>query len=218
MRLISLAIILLTFALSAYVLAPSPDLAKMVEPCANPSRDAASRAVACRDLSDKRVFSRIQRYQIAQWQTLAHLDLSEWEMAWEAANRAIALEPDRPGGYRMKAKIYFAQKDYPAAAVYLRKVVARAPESYPDWGNLLFALSFGRQFRDAEAVLQSMPDWDEANPKNLVMRGMNRLQYENYAGAALDAKRALALDPGFPGALKLRRWVCESSPGDCWDL
>ncbi|WP_347310178.1 tetratricopeptide repeat protein [Defluviimonas sp. SAOS-178_SWC] len=215
LRFLSLAVAGTTTALASYALTPAPDLATFVAPCADPARPAASRAAACRDLSSRRLLTRMQHYQIAQWQALAHLDLGDWDAALDAAGRAIAFEPDRAGGYRMIARINLRREDHAAAANALREVVAREPESYPDWGVLLFALSRARQFREYEDVLQSMPDWDEANPQKLLMRGLSRQLSGDYAGAASDAREVLAREPGNATALKLRDWVCGVSAAEC---
>lgn len=218
LRRTTLAVLAATAGLSAYALQPAPDLRAMVEPCANSAYSAAARVLACETLLGKQVFSRIQRYQITQWQAYAYFDQSDWAGGQRVAAQAIALEPERPGGYRLMARAFAARKEFGRAAESQRKAVDRDPTDYTAWASLLMYLMASEQFGEAEAVLQRMPDWDERDPSRLYMRGLIRLQDRNFAGTTADARQILAMNSGDSKGHYLRRKICEASAADCWTL
>lgn len=113
-------------------------------------------------------------------------------------DRLLAAEPDHVGGLFMRGVARLAMGDDAAADGLFQRSLALDPAIADAYGNLAGIRRRQGRLREAASLLDRALTLSPDNPEWRVSRSMLRL--DRPAQAAMDARRALALDPGSAAA------------------
>ncbi|MGQ0720141.1 MAG: tetratricopeptide repeat protein [Candidatus Eiseniibacteriota bacterium] len=118
--------------------------------------------------------------------------------ARESAARAVQLAPDRPELRLAHAQILLVQgrqgtPEYAASQAELREALRRQPDDPRARFWLAKALVLGDEQEEGAKILDSLVDEGLEFGELLHLRGITRLRTRDFAGAAADCERALAL-------------------------
>jgi len=131
---------------------------------------------------------------------IAYFSAQQYEKALVPATKALAIDPNNAGAHQMLGKTYFMLGDLEKAIVELESTAKLAPNDVDVVYTLGIAYLRNRQTAAAKQLYDSLIKTFGDQPQLHVVIGRAYRQSGLLPDAAVEFKKAIALDPRFPRA------------------
>ncbi|MFA6003493.1 MAG: protein kinase [Elusimicrobiota bacterium] len=132
---------------------------------------------------------------IRQAQTM--LDLNDYEAAIENTQKVIALAPDHPKAYTLKASALNLSGRYKEAEIAALRAITIMAENRPAYENLAWSQLRQRNYTEAQRSASRALQIDSNSALAYAIRAYARQMTADRAGARADMLQAASLDPQF---------------------